>query len=368
MMPPKKPTTRKSPREPKLPEVEVGEGSTPAVTRQLEFSPKPVSVIKTVTKKDFVQPPTFGYIEVNIGTKTVFPRWEEIFKKIKKEEFPEYTPHNDPDTRKLDDEVLPNVRRAYLHMVASQTLVFPCIELLKWLIDHTDTQFFLINDANGECIGVFFPSEVQSYYKLRELEERLSTDFVVSFYETHDTNKVMASWWREDKKFTNQTSGWYLTTNLREPYIYLMALLCRLHGEKDFSHFSEAWMPLAYTVSISGTSFNWGAIISKQLSTCIQQAWMPKEGETPSFYMASYLLDVIFARNTFPGMNLNWHPSELLVHVYFDILWENRYKKSYSLICDQFMCVFILYCFRKSAQYCQMWLKGLYPKWQLVSG
>jgi hypothetical protein len=80
----------------------------------------------------------------------------------------------------------------------------------------------------------------------------------------------MMLWWREDKNITNQTSDWYPKTNLREPYIYLMALLCILHGEKYFSQFSEAWMPLAYMVSISGTSFNWGAIISKQLITCIQ--------------------------------------------------------------------------------------------------
>jgi hypothetical protein len=68
--------------------------------------------------------------------------------------------------------------------------------------------------------------EVQNYYKLREPEEWLNTDFVLSFYEKHDTSKIMASWWREDKNFTNRTSGWYPTTNLREPYIYLMALLC----------------------------------------------------------------------------------------------------------------------------------------------
>jgi hypothetical protein len=90
-------------------------------------------------------------------------------------------------------------------------------------------------------------------------------------------------------------------------------------------------------------SFNWGAIISKQLSTCIRQAQTPKEGETLSFYMASYLLDVICARNVFSGMNLNWHSSELPVHVYFNILWENRYKKSFSLICDQFIaCIYSL--------------------------
>jgi hypothetical protein len=104
----------------------------------------------------------------------------------------------------------------------------------------------------------------RKYYKLRDPEERLNIDFIVKFYEHHDTSRVMASWWREDKKYTNWSTGWYQTTNLREPYIYLMALICRLYGEKDCSRFSEAWMPLAYTVAISGSGFNWGAIISKQ--------------------------------------------------------------------------------------------------------
>jgi hypothetical protein len=43
------------------------------------------------------------------------------------------------------------------------------------------------------------------------------------------------------------------------------------------------------------------------------------------------------ARNVFSRMKLSWHTSELPVHVYFKILWENRYKKSYSLIYDQFI-------------------------------
>jgi hypothetical protein len=42
-------------------------------------------------------------------------------------------------------------------------------------------------------------------------------------------------------------------------------------------------------------------------------------------------------RNFFVGMNLSWHVVELLVHVYFIILWENMYKTSYALICDEFI-------------------------------
>jgi hypothetical protein len=53
--------------------------------------------------------------------------------------------------------------------------------------------------------------------------------------------------------------------------------------------------------------------------------------------MASYLLDVMCARSVFTDMNLGWHVAELPVHVHFNILWENRYKKYYALICDAFI-------------------------------
>jgi hypothetical protein len=164
----------------------------------------------------------------------------------------------------------------------------------------------------------------------------------------------MASWWKEDKIFTNWSNGSYGMVNLRDPYIYLMALICRLYGEKDCSNFSEAWMPLAYTMVISRSSFNWGAIISKKLRICVHQAQMLKEGEAPTFHMTSYFLDVIYVRKVFVGMNLIWHVAELPVDVYFSILWENGYKKSYALICDEFIsCIhFIVFkkeCLRLSA-------------------
>jgi len=72
-------------------------------------------------------------------------------------------------------------------MEARRTPIFPCIEVLKWIIDHTDGKKFLINDENGRCVRYFLPIEVQKHYKLRDLEERLNTYFMVKFYEFHDT-------------------------------------------------------------------------------------------------------------------------------------------------------------------------------------
>jgi hypothetical protein len=77
----------------------------------------------------------------------------------------------------------------------------------------------------------------------------------------------------------------------------------------------------------------------------MQQAYKLKEGDNSSFYMDSYLLDITCSKNVFVGIKLRLNTSELSVHIYFDILWENMYKKSYSFICNEFIaCIhFILF-------------------------
>jgi hypothetical protein len=137
----------------------------------LEYAPKADPVIKTSTKKYFVQSPTFGDIEERTGSKVILPQWGDIFNRIIQEEYLEYIPNNNPNVRDLDDQVFPNIRQSYLHMVASRTSVFPCIDVMEWLIDHTDDHKCLINDVNGGFVRVFLPTEVQKYYKLRGLKE-----------------------------------------------------------------------------------------------------------------------------------------------------------------------------------------------------
>jgi hypothetical protein len=62
-MSPRNPTTRRSPRAPKLKEVETREGSSPGAVRQLEYAPREELFIITSTKKYFVQPSVFGDTE-----------------------------------------------------------------------------------------------------------------------------------------------------------------------------------------------------------------------------------------------------------------------------------------------------------------
>jgi hypothetical protein len=125
---------------------------------------------------------------VSTRSKVKLPKLGYIFNRISREEYPEYIPHNDLDIRVLNDQLFPNIRRSYMHMVVRRTHIFPCIEVLKWLIDHTDGHKCLINHDNGGCVRVFLLKEVHKYYNIRDPEEQLKTEFMVKFYELHDTS------------------------------------------------------------------------------------------------------------------------------------------------------------------------------------
>jgi hypothetical protein len=91
-------------------ELEIKEGSTPMTTREIYFVSKTDLVIRTSTKKQFTEPLAFGDTEASTRSKVMLPRWGGIFKKINQEDYPEFTPHSDPDVMILDDQVFPNIR------------------------------------------------------------------------------------------------------------------------------------------------------------------------------------------------------------------------------------------------------------------
>jgi hypothetical protein len=90
-----------------------------------------------------------------------------------------------------------------LHFVMAREPVMPCIELMEWVISHTKSQDCKIVNDQGECIGSFLPQDMAICYKLPDPDESLTKDFMISFYEQYDTNKILNSWWKEDKNLSS---------------------------------------------------------------------------------------------------------------------------------------------------------------------
>jgi hypothetical protein len=115
-----------------------------------------------------------------------------------------------------------------------------------------------------------------------------------------------------------------------------MALMCRLYGEATCILFKDDWVLVGLIVITNGSVFNWAAILSLAMKRAIEKAKKPTTEILPTFYMASYLLDIVCANNSFPGLNWNWNIAGSPIYVYCLGLWENKYKRNYAQFCNYF--------------------------------
>lgn len=106
-----------------------------------------------------------------------------------------------------------------------QRVYFPCIEAVKWIINHINPKKHIVENVKGNFVGVFLAKKVEKYYKLLLSKVFLTTTYVKEFHDKDDVGKILASWWKEDNKFIYGTNGWYGITILREPYMYPIMLL-----------------------------------------------------------------------------------------------------------------------------------------------
>jgi len=106
--------------------------------------------------------------------------------------------------------------------------------------------------------------------------------------------------------FKTRASYDYLTNLLRPPYQYAVGILCRLYGEFDAKKIRVSWVPLIHYITIVGSIFNWEEILSSMLAHAISAVKHMAPGKYPSFYMTSYLLDVMCLIHTYPKMGWAW--------------------------------------------------------------
>jgi len=192
-IPLRQPTTHQSPNTSKGKKILVAKVFIPTTMKELEFTPKVELVIKMSQKKPLAPSLLYKDMDTSMTFKVSLPAWYDLYKKNYNGDFPELTPNSDPKVRVLEDHVFQNIKSSSMHMVASRTVVFLCVETLELIINHTNVKKCLINNVNDQCVGVFFPLEVSKYYKLKELEFRLNTDLMVKFYEHHNTSQLLAS-------------------------------------------------------------------------------------------------------------------------------------------------------------------------------
>lgn len=117
----------------------------------------------------------------------------------------------------------------------------------------------------------------------------------------------------------------------------LIILACRIHGQQKVETFLEGWDVLLNRVVNNGKLLNWSYLLAQQLRIHVGNSLNPPKGGNTIFYMSKYLLDVIFAHNTFPSMNQAWSPYEIFVHIHCKILLYYNHRGVMEKLTDHFL-------------------------------
>ena len=139
----------------------------------------------------------------------------------------------------------------------------------------------------------------------------------------------MKGWWSERHFRDKSSSVKWKTSKFWKIIQIIVIFLSRVFRRKDGVSFLDKWIPIIYQIITSGSTLNWGDLISSNLDLHLN-----KYQKEHWLFMSSHLLDVMCASIEFPSLRWKWEPSLSSVHVYCKMLWENKYKDDYEWICN----------------------------------
>jgi len=136
---------------------------------------------------------------------------------------------------------------------------------------------------------------------------------------------LIKDWVSHPAKFRADGNGVYSISSLEPQFKYIAMMTYRLYGKEDTTHCFFPWVPLIHTID-EGCSFNWDTLLSDSLTSRITKYRMQREnGKVASFFMSTYIMDVVCFMMPFPLMRWSWTPSEAEpIHVYHSKLWEDK--------------------------------------------
>lgn len=161
----------------------------------------------------------------------------------------------------------------------------------------------------------------------------------------HVVNKVLRGLVASRNTFRDTSQYGYKESIFFKHIQVLKDLMCQLYGEKDATKLHTSWVPIMAEIVDLGPILNCGCIISSSLNKSIDNSVIIDEKQESSFYMSSYIMNVVSRGQHIRSMNWEWRSSPL-VHVYCLEIWKIKYKYDYETICNSFISTlcFILTC------------------------
>jgi len=141
-----------------------------------------------------------------------------------------------------------------IHRVATCFAVFSYANSIAWILKHIKLENRYIYNARGDPIVSFEPTDLEKCYHLEKGTRNLDYELIIWFKRID--KYLVYIWYKLYKQFKLRLTGGYPTTTLRNPYQYMVAMLCRLYRDPYASKFPLSYMPLIHYCAVEGSPFN----------------------------------------------------------------------------------------------------------------
>ena len=147
-----------------------------------------------------------------------------------------------------------NISKSSITKVATHPKIFPCAEVIGWILPRANTSTMIISNTKGQEFSSFTPAYINKACKLLAPQIMMTYEWInnliIDLFEC--TKRMMVA----GKQLLQKSSGEYETTNFCTPYRLIALMLNIIFGREKGKFYKMSWIPLIYHVAMQGTIFN----------------------------------------------------------------------------------------------------------------
>ena len=177
----------------------------------------------------------------------------------------------DDVSTKLSKEVYKSTIKYGLHRAAVKTPVLPCMDVIEWITRKIDHEQRSILNYENQSVDSYKASVFNQMYHVKEAHIKVTPEWLRQKSESVDFLTITKGWWFEGQFRAKYASTEWKTSKFKKSVQIIVILLSKIFRRKDGSTFLDKWIPIIYQIITSGSTLNWGELISSNLDVQLRK-------------------------------------------------------------------------------------------------
>jgi hypothetical protein len=137
--------------------------------------------------------------------------------------------------------------------------------VIEWITRKVDHETRPILNFENKSVSSYQASVFNQIYHFKEAHIKVTLEWLKQKNESTNFLTIMKGWWSEGQFRAKSASVEWNTSKFRKSIQIIVIFLSRVFRRKDGAIFSDKWIPIIYQIISSGSTLNWGELISSNL-------------------------------------------------------------------------------------------------------